>query len=73
MEYSSVNLVVFESVALCDILSVFSVFVLMRDFVAKGSTRAKFSMLWIIVASVYALFFPTLMSAMTGYSGMSSP
>ena len=73
MEHSSIDLVVFESLALCDTLSCFSIFVLIKDFVAKGTTRAKFSMLWIIIASVYALFFQTLMSAMTGYSGRSFP
>ena len=71
MEHSSIDLVVFESLALCDTLSCFSIFVLIKDFVAKGTTRAKFSMLWIIIASVYALFFQTLMSAMIGYSGKS--
>ena len=73
MERSSVNLEVFESLALSDTVSVASIFVLMKDFVAKGTARARFSMLWIILASVYALFFQTLMSAMTGYSGKSFP
>jgi hypothetical protein len=71
MERSSVTLAVFESLTLRDAISVSSILVLMKNFFMNGTVRAKLSMFWIIIASMYALFFQTLMSAMTGYSGKS--
>ena len=69
MEQSSVTLEVFESITLRGGTSVSSIAMLVKDFLTNATNRGKLSMTWIIGASVYALLFQTLVSAMTGYSG----
>ena len=69
MAQSPITLAVFESITLRDATTLTSIFVLIKSFTSNSTTRARVSMLWIISASLYALLFQTLVSAMTGYSG----
>lgn len=68
MERSAVSFGTFESITLRD-SSLYSLVTLISDFRSNAGLRAKLSMSWIILASTYVLGFPTLMSAMSGYSG----
>jgi putative Ca2+/H+ antiporter (TMEM165/GDT1 family) len=71
MEQSSVPISTFESISLRGSTSVISIFLLIKDFLANTTISAKFCMGWVIFASLYALFFQTLLSALTGYVGTS--
>jgi hypothetical protein len=62
---------VFESITLRGVSSLSSIFCLIKDFFTNATTRARLSMAWIVFASIYLLFFQTLMSEKTGYSGES--
>jgi hypothetical protein len=69
MESSPVPLDSFGSLMLGDVATITSVYTLVAHFFEKSTLRVKIYMLWIIVASMYALSFQTLLSAMTGYNG----
>lgn len=69
MESSPVPLDSFGSLMLGDVASISSVYTLVAHFFEQSALRIKLHVLWIIVSSVYALFFQTLLSAMTGYNG----
>jgi hypothetical protein len=71
MEQSSVTISTFESISLRGSTSINSIFLLIKDFLANTTARARFCMGWVIFASLYMLFFQTLLSAMTGYVGTS--
>lgn len=68
MERSPVSLETFESVTLQN-SSGRALVNLIRDYSTNGGARAKLSVSWMILSLSYVLGFPTLMSAMTGYSG----
>jgi hypothetical protein len=68
MERSPVSLETFESVTLQN-TSVRALVNLIKDYSANSGARAKLSVSWMILSLSYVLGFPTLMSAMTGYSG----
>jgi hypothetical protein len=70
MEQSSVTISTFEAINLRGSTSIISIFALIKDFLANTTTKARFCMGWVILASAYTLFFQTLLSAMTGYVGM---
>ena len=70
MEASPVSYRTFEAIALRDV-SLSSIFMLCRDFAFNRGLRAKLALLWIIISALFILAFPTLMSAMTGYSANS--
>ena len=70
MERSPVSFDTFEAVALQD-SSVRAFVGLIKDYFTNRGTRTKLAASWMILAMSYVLMFPTLMSAMTGYSGMS--
>jgi hypothetical protein len=44
---------------------------LIKDYVKNGDPRAKAAIIWMMIASLYVLVFPTLMSAVTGYAANS--
>jgi hypothetical protein len=48
-----------------------SLWLMTRDYATNGGVRAKAAITWMIMASLYVLAFPTLMSAMTGYASNS--
>jgi hypothetical protein len=68
MERSPVSLETFESVTLQN-SSGRALVNLIKDYSTNGGARAKLSVSWMILSLSYVLGFPTLMSAMTGYSG----
>ena len=68
MERSSVSFGTFEAVALQGV-SVRAWASLVEDYFTNSGVRAKLTVSWMIFALSYVLIFPTLMSAMTGYSG----
>jgi hypothetical protein len=68
MESSPVSFDTFEAVALQG-SSVQALVGLVKDYVTNRGIRAKLAVSWMILAISYVLLFPTLMSAMTGYSG----
>jgi hypothetical protein len=70
MERSPVSLKTFESITLQN-SSVLALGNLIKDYSTNSGVRAKLSVFWMILALSYVLGFPTLMSAMTGYSGTS--
>ena len=70
MERSPVSFKTFESITLQD-SSVWALANLIKDYSTNSGVRAKLSVSWMILALSYVLGFPTLMSAMTGYSGRS--
>ena len=70
MERSPVSFKTFESITLQD-SSVWALANLIKDYSTNSGIRAKLSVSWMILALSYVLGFPTLMSAMTGYSGTS--
>jgi hypothetical protein len=70
MERSPVSFATFESVTLQN-SSVWALVNLVKDYSTNSGVRAKLSVSWMILALTYVLGFPTLMSAMTGYSGTS--
>lgn len=67
MEASAVSYRTFEAITLSDV-SLSGLFILCRDFASNKGLRAKFAILWILLSASFILAFPTLMSAMTGYS-----
>lgn len=71
MERSSVNLDVFEAVTIQGGVSIRAIFTLINNFRTNATTGAKLSICWMIIAGIYVLFFQTMSSAMTGYSGES--
>ena len=68
MESSPVSFDTFEAVALQG-SSGQALVGLVKDYATNRGIRAKLAVSWIILAMSYVLIFPTLMSAMTGYSG----
>jgi hypothetical protein len=68
MERSSVSLQTFESVTLQN-LSASALTNLIKGYSTNSGVRAKLSVSWMILSLSFVLGFPTLMSAMTGYSG----
>jgi hypothetical protein len=70
MERKSVSYGTFEVLGF-QTASATTIFKLMRDYLTNHGVRAKFSILWIILSSIYVVAFPTLASAMTGYSANS--
>lgn len=68
MERSAVSFDTFESVTLQG-SSMRALVNLIRDYFTNRGLRAKLAVSWMILALSYVLVFPTLMSAMTGYSG----
>ena len=70
MERSPVSFGTFESVSLHG-ASVQALVTLVRDYLTNSGIRAKLTVTWMILALSYVLIFPTLMSAMTRYSGTS--
>jgi hypothetical protein len=68
MERSPVSFETFESVTLQN-SSVLALVNLIKGYSTNSGARAKLSVSWMILALSYVLGFPTLMSAMTGYSG----
>jgi hypothetical protein len=69
MESSPVPLDSFGSLMMGDVVTIHSVYTLVVHFFEKSSLRVRLYMLWMIPSSIYALFFQTLLSAMTGYNG----
>ena len=57
----------FELGTICGVL------MLVRDYVSNRGLRAKFMILWVLIASSYIIAFPTLLSAMTGYTSVLKP
>lgn len=70
MERKSVSYGTFEVLGF-QTASATTIFKLMRDYLTNHGVRAKLSILWIILSSIYVVAFPTLASAMTGYSANS--
>lgn len=70
MERSPASFKTFESITLQN-SSVWALGNLIKDYSTNSGVRAKLSVSWMILALSYVLGFPTLMSAMTGYSGTS--
>ena len=71
MERSSVSLEVFKAITIQGGVSIRAIFTLINDFRTNATTGAKLSICWMIIAGIYVLFFQTMSSAMTGYSGES--
>ena len=69
MERSSVTLDVFQAITVQGGISISAIYTLIRYFLTNSTPKAKLYMCWMIIAAVYTLFFQTLSSAMTGYSG----
>lgn len=44
---------------------------MLRDFTSRRGLRSKVAMIFIIVTMIFLMAFPTLVSAMTGYTGYS--
>jgi hypothetical protein len=70
METSSVSYGIFKTITLSDV-SLSGLFILCRDFASNARLREKLAILWIITSASFILIFPTLASAMTGYSANS--
>jgi hypothetical protein len=68
MERSAISFDTFESVTLQG-SSMRALVNLIKDYFTNPGPRAKLALSWMILALSYVLVFPTLMSAMTGYSG----
>jgi len=47
------------------------VFMLAKDFASNRSLRSKMIVSWVLAATLYIVAFPTLSSAMTGYTSVS--
>ena len=45
-----------------------SSWILLRNFLTNRGWRARLAIAWVIIGSIYVLAFPTLVSAMSGYS-----
>jgi hypothetical protein len=48
--------------------TIFSLWRMMKNYATNGGLRTKSTIAWMIVASLYVLVFPILMSAVTGYA-----
>jgi hypothetical protein len=48
-----------------------SVFGFLREFIWHRALKSKTAMIWIILSTTFIVSFPTIASAMTGYSGNS--
>jgi hypothetical protein len=70
MEQRPVSYGTFEAITFRN-STVVSLWLMLRDYATNGGGRAKAAIMWMIVASSYVLAFPTLMSAVTGYSSNS--
>ena len=67
LEHRPVSYTTFEAITFHN-STLFSVWLMIKDWVRNGGPRAKAAVMWMIVASLYVLAFPTLMSAVTGYT-----
>lgn len=67
MEDSAVSYRTFTSLTF-ETATVATIFGLARDFSTNATSRAKLSIFWIILSSIWIAAFPTYTSAMTGYA-----
>jgi hypothetical protein len=67
MERNPVSYGTFEAITLQD-GSLSAVFQMSRDFFLNQGPRAKATVLWMTVSATFTIAFPTIVSAMTGYS-----
>ena len=67
MERNPVSYGTFEAITLQD-SSLSAIFQTSRDFFLNQGRRAKATVLWMTVSAAFAVAFPTMASAMTGYS-----
>jgi len=69
MESAPVTYSSFRAIFLESGPSVYSIGRLIRDFVARKGLQSKLAMIFVVISMIYILLFPTLASAMTGYTG----
>jgi hypothetical protein len=67
MEHAPVSYGTFEAITLQS-GSLVALIKLGRDYLLNNGLRAKLAILWTIISSAFVLAFPTLTSAMSGYS-----
>jgi hypothetical protein len=67
MERNPVSYGTFEAITLQD-SSLFAIFQTSRDLFLNQGPRAKVTVLWMTISATFAIAFPTIASAMTGYS-----
>ncbi len=70
MENASVTYGTFVAITLQE-SSLSSLFKISRDYRSNKGARAKFEIVWVTLSLAFILAFPTLISAMSGYSSNS--
>jgi hypothetical protein len=73
MEITPISYGTFKTIFLDEGPSFWSTIGLMREFIWYRALDSKVAMTWMILSSSFVVLFPTLASAMTGYSGNSVP
>lgn len=69
MECSQVSYHTFAALAF-EPGTVVGVYMLAKNFASNRSLRSKMIMFWVLIATLYIIAFPTLSSAMTGYTSV---
>lgn len=73
MEVAPVTFNTYRVVFLQNVSPILGIPRIIRDFVRRRGLHSKFAMCFMVFTMLFSLVFPTLGSAMTGYSGKVAP
>ncbi|PVI05972.1 hypothetical protein DM02DRAFT_515836, partial [Periconia macrospinosa] len=68
MEIAPVTFDTFRAIFLENTPSIYSISLLIRDFTSRKRLQSRIAMFFIVTSMLFSLLFPTLASAMTGYT-----